>query len=72
MFPNKEKIDNNKLIIRLQPDEHIELVQMAKYQDLEDTDTNHIARTGLFRLLEAISRYERLLMDVVRGNQPFS
>ena len=72
VFPNKDKIDNNKLIIRLQPDEHIELVQMAKipgpggyrYTPIS-LELDYSASIGK-RFPDA---YERLLMDVVRGNQ---
>lgn len=72
IFQTQEKIPHNKLIINLQPDETIELVQMTKipgpggyrYQpialklDYSDTFKD--------RFPEA---YERLLIDVIRGNQ---
>ena len=72
IFQNQEKMPHNKLIINLQPDERIELVQMTKipgpggyrYQpialklDYSDTFKD--------RFPEA---YERLLIDVIRGNQ---
>ncbi len=72
VFPAGPRIDQNQLIIRLQPEENIELVQMAKipgpggyrYQPvplkLDFSDSFHK------RFPDA---YERLLMDVVRGNQ---
>jgi glucose-6-phosphate 1-dehydrogenase len=72
IFQTQEKMPYNKLIINLQPDETIELVQMTKipgpggyrYQpialklDYSDTFKD--------RFPEA---YERLLIDVIRGNQ---
>ena len=72
VFPEKNKIDRNKLVIRLQPDEHIELVQMAKiagpggyrYRPIS-LELDYKASIGK-RIPDA---YERLLMDVVRGNQ---
>lgn len=72
VFPRQVPIDRNKLIIRLQPDEHIELVQMAKvpgpggyrYKSIS-LELDYSASIGK-RFPDA---YERLLMDVVRGNQ---
>lgn len=72
VFPSGNKIDRNKLIIRLQPDEQIELVQMAKvpgpggyrYKPIS-LELDYGASFDK-RFPEA---YERLLMDVVRGNQ---
>jgi glucose-6-phosphate 1-dehydrogenase len=72
IFPSKEKMANNKLIIRLQPEERIELVQMTK-----------IPGPGGYRYkpislkLDYIDSfkerfpdaYERLIIDVIRGNQ---
>lgn len=72
IFPSKEKMSNNKLIIRLQPEERIELVQMTK-----------IPGPGGYRYkpislkLDYIDSfderfpdaYERLIVDVIRGNQ---
>lgn len=72
IFPSKEKMLNNKLIIRLQPEERIELVQMTK-----------IPGPGGYRYkpislkLDYIDSfkerfpdaYERLIVDVIRGNQ---
>ncbi len=72
IFPEKKDIDNNKLTIRLQPEERIELQQMVKIpgpggyryksSSLELDYADHFDD----RFPEA---YERLLMDVVRGNQ---
>ena len=72
VFPEKTKIDRNKLIIRLQPDELIELVQMAKipgpggyrYKPIS-LELDYTASIGN----EFPDAYERLIMDVVRGNQ---
>ncbi|MEQ9186308.1 MAG: glucose-6-phosphate dehydrogenase [Cryomorphaceae bacterium] len=72
IFPEKKDIANNRLTIRLQPEERIELVQMVKIPgpggyrykpfSLELDYAEHFED----RFPEA---YERLLMDVVRGNQ---
>lgn len=72
IFPSKEKLNNNKLIIRLQPEERIELIQMTKVPGPGGYRYKPIALsldymdTFKERLPEA---YERLLMDVIRGNQ---
>jgi glucose-6-phosphate 1-dehydrogenase len=72
IFPAGRKIDRNKLIIRLQPDEHIELVQMVKVPGPGGYRYKPIALKLDYgasfskRLPEA---YERLLMDIVRGDQ---
>jgi len=72
VFPSGNKIDRNKLIIRLQPEERIELVQMVKVPGpggyrYKPTSLK-LDYGGSFekRLPDA---YERLLIDVVRGNQ---
>ena len=72
LFPDRKKMANNKLTIRLQPEERIELQQMVKIPgpggyrykpfSLELDYADHFDQ----RFPEA---YERLLMDVVRGNQ---
>ena len=70
LFPSKEKINNNKLIIRLQPEERIELIQMTKipgpggyrYKPLKLDYIDSFEE----RFPEA---YERLIIDVIRGNQ---
>jgi len=72
IFPEKKLIENNRLTIRLQPEERIELKQMVKIPGpggyrykpfaLELDFSDHFED----RFPEA---YERLLMDVVRGNQ---
>lgn len=72
IFPAKEKLNNNKLIIRLQPEERIELIQMTKVPGPGGYRYKPIALKLDYldsfkeRLPEA---YERLLMDVIRGNQ---
>ena len=72
IFPENKKIYPNKLIIRLQPHEKIEFFQMLK-----------VPGPGGYRYKPASMKldyqesfegryptaYERLLMDVVRGNQ---
>lgn len=72
IFPEKKDIQNNRLTIRIQPEERIELQQMVKipgpggyrYEpfSLELDYADHFED----RFPDA---YERLLMDVVRGNQ---
>jgi len=72
IFPEKAPLDRNKLVIRLQPDEHIELEQMAKipgpggyrYKSIS-LDMDYKTSIGN-QLPDA---YERLIMDVIRGNQ---
>lgn len=72
IFPEKKPIESNKLTIRLQPEERIELQQMVKIPgpggyrykpySLELDYADHFDK----RFPDA---YERLMMDVVRGNQ---
>lgn len=72
IFPSKEKLNNNKLIIRLQPEERIELVQMTKVPGPGGYRYKPIALKLDYvdsfdeRFPDA---YERLLIDVIRGNQ---
>ena len=72
IFPSGKEIPANKLIVRLQPDERIELVQMTKIPGPGGYRYKPIALKLDFvdnfkeRFPEA---YERLIMDVVRGNQ---
>lgn len=72
LFPSKEKINNNKLIIRLQPEERIELVQMTKIPGPGGYRYKPIALKLDYvdsfdeRFPEA---YERLIIDIIRGNQ---
>ena len=72
LFPEKKDIANNRLTIRLQPEERIELRQMVKLPGpggyrykpiaLELNYADHFVE----RFPDA---YERLLMDVIRGDQ---
>jgi glucose-6-phosphate 1-dehydrogenase len=72
LFPSKERMNNNKLIIRLQPEERIELIQMTKVPGPGGYRYKPIALKLDYidsfdeRFPEA---YERLIIDVVRGNQ---
>ncbi len=72
IFPSKEKLSNNKLIIRLQPEERIELVQMTKIPGPGGYRYKPISLKLDYvdsfdeRFPDA---YERLIMDVIRGNQ---
>ncbi len=72
IFPEKAPLGRNKLVIRLQPDEHIELEQMAKipgpggyrYRSIS-LDMDYKSSIGK----QFPDAYERLIMDVIRGNQ---
>ncbi|MFT5229846.1 MAG: glucose-6-phosphate 1-dehydrogenase [Urechidicola sp.] len=72
IFPDQKEIQNNKLIIRLQPEEGIRLEQMIKvagpggyrYKPVTLKLDYNATYGGRFP-----GAYERLLMDVVRGNQ---
>ena len=72
IFPEKAPLDRNKLVIRLQPDEHIELEQIAKipgpggyrYKSIS-LDMDYKSSIGK----QFPDAYERLIMDVIRGNQ---
>ena len=72
IFQTEEKMPHNKLIINLQPDERIELIQMTKIPGPGGYRYQPIALkldysdTFKERFPEA---YERLLIDVIRGNQ---
>jgi glucose-6-phosphate 1-dehydrogenase len=72
IFPSKEKLNNNKLIIRLQPEERIELIQMTKIPGPGGYRYKPIALKLDYidsfkeRFPDA---YERLIIDVIRGNQ---
>lgn len=72
IFQSDESVPNNRLIIRLQPQERIELVQMTKIPGPGGYRYKPISLKLDFmdsfeeRLPEA---YERLLIDVLRGNQ---
>ena len=72
IFPEKAPLDRNKLVIRLQRDEHIELEQIAKmpgpggyrYKSIS-LDMDYKSSIGK----QFPDAYERLIMDVIRGNQ---
>ena len=72
LFPDQKKDpESNKLIIRLQPDESIKLAMVTKLPGpggyrLNPVELNlSLADTYKERVADA---YERLLMDVIRGN----
>jgi glucose-6-phosphate 1-dehydrogenase len=72
IFPSKEKMLNNKLIIRLQPEEHIELIQMTKIPGPGGYRYKPIAlKLDYMDSFEERfpDAYERLIIDVIRGNQ---
>lgn len=73
IFPDGSNLGSNKLVIRLQPEESIQLFMMNKLPGLSErmqvtpvtlnlTMPDHIADN---RVPEA---YERLILDVIRGN----
>lgn len=72
IFEPNEEISNNKLIIKLQPQEGIELVQMTKIPGPGGYRYKPISLELDYldsfdeRLPDA---YERLIIDVIRGNQ---
>jgi glucose-6-phosphate 1-dehydrogenase len=72
IFPTIDKMPGNKLIIRLQPKERIELVQMTKIPGPGGYRYKPISLKLDYmdsfneRFPEA---YERLIIDVIRGNQ---
>ena len=72
LFPSQGDIPGNQLIMRLQPEERIELVQMTKlpgpggYRYLPISLKLDYMDSFLERLPDA---YERLIIDVLRGEQ---
>ena len=72
IFTSEDNLQGNRLIIRLQPEERIELVQMTKvpgpggyrYKPIS-LKLDYVDSFG-DRFPNA---YERLIMDVIRGNQ---
>ena len=72
VFPSQGTIPGNKLIMRLQPEERIELVQMTKlpgpggYRYRPISLKLDYMDSFLERFPEA---YERLIVDVLRGDQ---
>lgn len=72
IFPNSNHSLRNKLIIRLQPDERIELVQLSKIPGPGGYRFKPISLKLDF--LDSFNKrmpdaYERLIIDVLRGNQ---
>jgi glucose-6-phosphate 1-dehydrogenase len=72
LFPQQGEIPGNKLIIRLQPEERIELVQMTKLPGPGGYRYKPISLK--LDYVDSFSErfpdaYERLIMDVLRGNQ---
>ena len=72
IFPDQKPIVNNKLVISLQPEERIELIQTVKvpgpggYRYKPTSLVLDYSSSFTDRFPEA---YERLIMDVIRGNQ---
>ena len=72
LFPSQGEIPGNKLIMRLQPEERIELVQMTKlpgpggYRYKPISLKLDYMDSFLERFPEA---YERLIIDILRGEQ---
>lgn len=72
IFPDKDNMMNNQLVIRLQPEERIELVQMTKIPGPGGYRYKPISLKLDYvdsfeeRFPDA---YERLIVDVIRGNQ---
>ena len=64
----------NKLVIRLQPNEGIEMQMLSKQHGIQgdmaliqqNLDLNFLAASGIERIPDA---YERLFLDVIRGDQ---
>jgi len=72
IFPEGENIINNKLIINLQPEESIELVQTVKIPGpggYRYKPTSLVLDYGSSFKERFPEAYERLLIDVIRGNQ---
>ncbi len=72
IFPQSERIVNNKLIISLQPEERIELVQTVKIPGpggYRHKPTSLVLDYGSSFTERFPEAYERLLIDVIRGNQ---
>lgn len=72
IFPDGNSITNNKLIISLQPEERIELVQTVKIPGpggYRYKPTSLVLDYGSSFTERFPDAYERLLIDVIRGNQ---
>ena len=74
LFTDQGKIEGNNLVIRLQPEERIELLQMTKIPGPGGYRYKPISLKLDFidsfneRLPEA---YERLIIDIIRGQNTF-
>jgi len=74
IFPNRTDTSMNRLVIRLQPNEGIQLEMVAKKQSLKDRlslekrvlNLDFFDATGEERIPDA---YERLLLEVFKGDQ---
>ena len=74
LFPETEGEANNKLVIRLQPNEGIELEMVSKKQSLKERlktekrtlNLDFFDSSGESRIADA---YERLLLEVMKGDQ---
>ena len=72
IFPNRTDTSMNRLVIRLQPNEGIQLEMVAKKQSLKDRlslekrvlNLDFFDATGEERIPDA---YERLLLEVFKG-----
>lgn len=72
IFPESKHSMSNKLIIRLQPEERIKLVQMSKIPGPGGYRFQPVAlKLDIFDSFEKRmpDAYERLIIDVLRGNQ---
>ncbi|MBP7952306.1 MAG: glucose-6-phosphate dehydrogenase, partial [Sphingorhabdus sp.] len=69
------KLDPNRLIIRLQPEEYVRLMVMAKEPGLDRGDVNlrevplDLSLTTAFAGSQRRIAYERLLLDLIEGDQ---
>ena len=74
LFPETEGQANNKLVIRLQPNEGIQLEMVSKKQSLKDRlktekrtlNLDFLDSSGDARIADA---YERLFLEVMKGDQ---
>lgn len=69
------KLDSNRLIIRLQPEEYVRMMVMAKVPGLERGEVNlrevplDLSLTTAFAGQQRRIAYERLLLDLIEGDQ---
>ncbi len=74
IFPQVEKIGSNQLVIRLQPDEGISLHMTIKEPGLggmrlKTVQLDMSFAQALGKEVDMADAYERLILDVIRGNQ---